>query len=122
MDSEEIKEFVKKNKTGIGIGLGVAFLVVVMSPDETPTQQGGGQGGDPYGGGGQGGGPYADGPAYPPGGGGDDGGFDMDKWREDQKRDDRRHQEEIDTIREVQRCVDPDTGEVVELPASYPCE
>ena len=129
MDGDEIKEFIKKNQKAIGIGLGVVVLIAVFSPDETPNG-GGGQGGDPYGGGGQGGGPYVEGPqapAYPAGGGGgggsgDDGGFDMDKWREDQRRDDERQRQEVEVIRETQRCVDSDTGEVVELPADYPCE
>ncbi|MCR6643762.1 MAG: hypothetical protein NVV62_04185 [Terricaulis sp.] len=37
-------------------------------------------------------------------------GFDMDQWRRDQARDDRQQRDRIDSIREVERCYDPETG------------
>ncbi len=37
-------------------------------------------------------------------------GFDMDRWREDQRRDDIDQRRRIEGIREEEECVDPDTG------------
>jgi hypothetical protein len=37
-------------------------------------------------------------------------GFDMDRWREDQRRDDIDQRRRVDGIREEEECVDPDTG------------
>jgi hypothetical protein len=55
------------------------------------------------------------------GGGGGGGGFDMDRWREEQRRDDRAQRDRIDSIREVERCYDPETGTVVEVSIHIGC-
>lgn len=58
------------------------------------------------------------------GGGGSRGGgsgVDMDRWREDQRRDDEAQRRRIDTIREVERCYDPETGRTYEVPSSLGC-
>ena len=55
------------------------------------------------------------------GGGGGGGGFDMDRWREEQRRDDRQQRDRIDTIREVERCYDPETGTVYEVSIHVGC-
>lgn len=55
------------------------------------------------------------------GGGGGGGGFDMDRWREEQRRDDRQQRDRIDTIREVERCYDPETGVTYEVSIHVGC-
>ncbi len=55
------------------------------------------------------------------GGGGGGGGVDMDAWREEQRREDRRQRERIDTIREVERCYDPETGRTYEVSIHVGC-
>lgn len=55
------------------------------------------------------------------GGGSGGGGFDMDRWREDQRRDDIDQRERIDAIREVERCYDPETGRSYEVSIHVGC-
>lgn len=55
------------------------------------------------------------------GGGGGGGGFDMDRWREEQRRDDEGQRRRIDTIREVERCYDPETGRTYEVSIHVGC-
>lgn len=55
------------------------------------------------------------------GGSGGGGGFDMDRWREDQRRDDIDQRERIDQIREVERCYDPETGRSYEVSIHIGC-
>jgi len=55
------------------------------------------------------------------GGGGGGGGFDMDRWREDQRRDDEAQRRRIETIREVERCYDPETGRTYEVSIHVGC-
>ena len=65
-------------------------------------------------GGGGGGGGYR-------GGGGGGGGVDMDRWREDQRRDDEAQRRRIETIRETERCYDPETGRSYEVSIHVGC-
>ncbi len=69
------------------------------------------QRGGARGGGGRGGG----------GGGGGGGGVDMDRWREDQRRDDEAQRRRIETIRETERCYDPETGRSYEVSIHVGC-
>ena len=55
------------------------------------------------------------------GGGGAGGDFDMDGWREDQRRGDIEQRDRIDAIREVERCYDPNTGETIEVSIHAGC-
>ena len=55
------------------------------------------------------------------GGSGGGGGFDMDRWREDQRRDDGDQRDRIDQIREVERCYDPETGRTYEVSIHVGC-
>lgn len=55
------------------------------------------------------------------GGSGGGGGFDMDRWREDQRRDDGVQRDRIDAIREVERCYDPETGRTYEVSIHVGC-
>ncbi len=55
------------------------------------------------------------------GGGSGGGGFDMDRWREDQRRDDGVQRDRIDAIREVERCYDPETGRSYEVSIHVGC-
>lgn len=55
------------------------------------------------------------------GGSGGGGGFDMDRWREDQRRDDGVQRDRIDAIREVERCYDPETGRSYEVSIHVGC-
>jgi hypothetical protein len=55
------------------------------------------------------------------GGSGGGGGFDMDRWREDQRRDDEAQRRRIETIREVERCYDPETGRTYEVSIHVGC-
>ncbi len=55
------------------------------------------------------------------GSGGGGGGFDMDRWREDQRRDDEAQRRRIDSIREVERCYDPETGRTYEVSIHVGC-
>jgi len=48
-------------------------------------------------------------------------GFDMDQWRRDQARDDRQQRDRIDSIREVERCYDPETGRTYEVSIHVGC-
>ena len=114
-----------KNQKGMAIGaVAVVGLGLAYGGAEEEAEYY-----DPYGQGQ----PYQEGGGYPPeygyppesgyppaggSGGGSGGGseFDMDEWREQQERDDERQRQEIDVIREVERCYNPETGEVVEVP------
>ncbi len=53
--------------------------------------------------------------------GGGGGGFDMDRWREDQRRDDIDQRDRIDRIYEVERCYDPETGRTYEVSIHVGC-
>jgi len=55
------------------------------------------------------------------GGGGGGGGFDMDRWREEQRRDDEAQRRRIEAIREVERCYDPETGRTYEVSIHVGC-
>lgn len=55
------------------------------------------------------------------GGGGGGGGVDMDRWREEQRRDDEAQRRRIETIRETERCYDPETGTTVEVSIHVGC-
>lgn len=114
MESKDWKEWVSQNKVALAIGVAVVLVVSAMTSGEETQRQG-----QPY----QGGQPMGDYPDQPMpySDGGGDGEFDMDEWRREQRRDDRRQQEEIDVIREVERCYDPETGEVIEVPISVGC-
>ncbi len=54
-------------------------------------------------------------------GGGSGGGFDMERWRDEQRRDDIEQRDRIDSIREVERCYDSSTGETVEVSIHVGC-
>lgn len=55
------------------------------------------------------------------GSGGGGGGFDMEEWRRRQQQDDAEQRRRIDTIREVERCYDPETGRVYEVSIHVGC-
>lgn len=100
-DVEQIKAFVRKHKVALGIGAAVLLVVAMSNGGDQP-----GPGFDP------------NVPITDTGGGGgssSDGGFDKRKWDEDQRRDDIKQRDRIDTIREVERCVGDD-GRVYEAP------
>lgn len=104
-EGDAIKTFIAKYKVPILIGLGVAVVVMMTEQQQQPQQQ-----------------PYAQGgaaPASDTGGGG--GGFDMGQWREEQREDDRRQRDRIDSIREVERCYDPNTGREYEVSIHVGC-
>ena len=107
---EQIEAFVKKHKVALAIGA-VVIILMALADGGGDTNAGGGA-------------PSPPAPIYVEGGGGggdDGGGFDMDRWREEQRRDDRAQRDRIDSIREVERCYDPDTGEVVEVSIHVGC-
>jgi hypothetical protein len=49
------------------------------------------------------------------------GGFDMDEWRRGQARDDEAQRQRVETIRETQRCRDPETGATYEVSIHAGC-
>jgi len=49
------------------------------------------------------------------------GGFDMDRWREEQREGDIDQRERIDRIYEVERCYDPETGQTYEVSIHTGC-
>jgi hypothetical protein len=110
---EEIEVFVKKHK--IALAIGAVILAMMAMNDGGGTQMTGGGGSDApvYDGGGG-----SSAPVYDGGGGG---GVDMDQWREDQRRDDIEQRDRIDSIREVERCYDPDTGRSYEVSIHVGC-
>jgi hypothetical protein len=89
-------DWLKRNKVAVGIGVAVLALVALSDGGGTPAASSG------------------DAPA-PLAGDAPGGTIDMDEWRRRQRQDDREQRDRIDTIREVQRCYDPDTGETREV-------
>jgi hypothetical protein len=106
---EEIEAFAKKHKVALIVGAVVIALMMMSEggggsytaengPGPAPVYDGGGGGGTDSG-----------------------GGFDMDRWREEQRRDDRAQRDRIDSIREVESCYDPETGTTVEVSIHVGC-
>jgi hypothetical protein len=60
-------------------------------------------------------------PASPRAGSGGSGGVDMDEWRRKGAIDDGQQRDRIDTIREVERCYDPETGTTREVSIHVGC-
>lgn len=125
---EDIEVFVKKHKIALAIGAIILAMLAMSDGGGTQMTGGGDSGGPVYDGGGGGGGGGSGGPVYGGGGGssapvydGGGGGVDMDQWREDQRRGDIEQRERIDSIREVERCYDPDTGRSYEVSIHVGC-
>jgi len=120
--AENFESWVKANGKWLAIGAAGLLVVMAMSGGNDAQQPpNGGQqgGGTPYDQGDQ---PYSDGSSPYDSGQGGDTGVDMDKWREEQAADDERQRQRVDRIREVDRCTDPDTGEVTEVPSDIGCD
>lgn len=98
--------FVKRHKLALIAGA-VVIVLIAMSDNEEASAPGV----QPFGGAGQ---PVAAAPSSEPG-------FDMEGWRREQRRDDIEQRERVDTIREVERCYDPETGTTVEVSIHTGC-
>lgn len=107
----EIERFVRKHKVAVAIGGIVLLLALASEREEQPAPAAGiaqPMGMQPMGAAGA--------------GAGDAGGtIDMDEWRRRGAADDRLQRERVDSIREVQRCTDPDTGETREVSIHAGC-
>lgn len=101
-DRAEIERFVRKNKVALAIGALILFLM--FATDEEQGYAGGG--GQPVIG--------SDMPAG-------DGTVDMDEWRRRSAAEDREQRDRVDSIREVERCYDPETGETREVSIHSGC-
>ena len=117
--AENFESWVKANGKWLAIGAAGLLVVMAMSGGEETPQVSPTDGGTVPVDGGQ---PYNDGSTPIDQGQGGDTGVDMDKWREEQAADDERQRQRVDRIREVERCTDPDTGEVEEVPADIGCD
>ncbi|HEX8668005.1 MAG TPA: hypothetical protein VF727_06505 [Allosphingosinicella sp.] len=117
MDRQQLEAFAKKNKVPLLIGGAILLVIAAASggedrqgAQEVPTVPIRGSDAAPV---------SADGsvPAT------DDSGLvDMEEWRRGERRGDIEQRERIDTIREEQTCIDPDTGERVKVPIDTACE
>lgn len=107
-NTQGIEAFMKKHKVAILVGVAVAALMTFMDrgSDQMVADGGGYQA-----------------PVYDSGGSGagGDGTVDMEQWREEQRRDDRMQRDRIDSIREVERCYDPETGTTYEVSIHTGC-